>query len=846
MTQRHEKHANQFFPSRIAITRRNRSRHATANRKLSGATQTLSIEPLESRFCLSNCTPVECSDWMADLPDSVRLSEISIPGTHDTLTEYMNKVGLAFTSFAVAIEATDTQDMKLDEQLQKGIRFWDIRLTKVFNQFHGHHGIIDLNVKFDTVLKEAVTFLTAHPEETILMRVNTEESPGVGGVFNKSDVALLTDYFEENDAQRFLYVGGDTINATLGDVRGKMVLFSDNWEQSGVYRNRDIKAPDFNSADENDIMSIMRNHLSDDVDPSTADTFYRMGMTGESFPTKTPRAVALKVNPLAAKYFSNDLGLRTVGIVTMDFPENSPSLIPGIIQQNDFGLTRLQVNAGGAAIPVGGKLWKSDANATAHHNHQSSNTSPVISQIDMTHPSLPAGTPMEVFQTERWDPSGGDDMQWSFPVKPGDYAVRLYFVENFLPRPRARVFDVEIEGQQFPHLNDIDIFARAGKSNRGIVETVFVNVRDDTLDIDFHHVNDNPQISGIEFFRRPANDDFANAATIAANQSVVVDITGATREVNEPGHGFRELPNTVWYKWTAPTSGEAFVSATGFNFDFAFVAVYAGSSVNSLSEVVSLKSVYQPEGFIARAGTTYQIVVFGSPDPPFGQTGSMQLTFIGQNNDNFVHAAAITPGQFIEINITEMTREFSEPLHAGNPSEKTAWYTWTAPSTAIARITTTGSDFDTILAVYTGSSLNNLSPLVFNDDVQPGVITSELTFGTQAVTTYHIALAGYSAFAGNADLMLSFPFDAGVGVFATREAGDANGDDLFDQLDIVQVLQTGKYLTRASAKFEEGDWNDDDVFDQLDIAAALATGNYLLGPPEFEFDFGFELDLGEG
>jgi hypothetical protein len=59
--------------------------------------------------------------------------------------------------------------------------------------------------------------------------------------------------------------------------------------------------------------------------------------------------------------------------------------------------------------------------------------------------------------------------------------------------------------------------------------------------------------------------------------------------------------------------------------------------------------------------------------------------------------------------------------------------------------------------------------------------------------------------------------------------GDANRDQGFDQLDIVQVLQTAKYLTGEPATWSEGDWNGDGVFDQGDIVAALATGNYMQG-----------------
>ena len=61
------------------------------------------------------------------------------------------------------------------------------------------------------------------------------------------------------------------------------------------------------------------------------------------------------------------------------------------------------------------------------------------------------------------------------------------------------------------------------------------------------------------------------------------------------------------------------------------------------------------------------------------------------------------------------------------------------------------------------------------------------------------------------------------------KTGDANRDGVFNQLDLVHVLQAAKYDTREPATFSEGDWNGDGVFDQLDIVAALQTGNYLQG-----------------
>jgi hypothetical protein len=65
--------------------------------------------------------------------------------------------------------------------------------------------------------------------------------------------------------------------------------------------------------------------------------------------------------------------------------------------------------------------------------------------------------------------------------------------------------------------------------------------------------------------------------------------------------------------------------------------------------------------------------------------------------------------------------------------------------------------------------------------------------------------------------------------------GDSNHDGTFDQLDMVQILQAGRYLTGRPATFEQGDWNQDGRFDQLDIVAVLATGSYLQAADQAAF-----------
>ena len=85
-------------------------------------------------------------------------------------------------------------------------------------------------------------------------------------------------------------------------------------------------------------------------------------------------------------------------------------------------------------------------------------------------------------------------------------------------------------------------------------------------------------------------------------------------------------------------------------------------------------------------------------------------------------------------------------------------------------------------------------------------------------------------------------FENGVSTDTVLQAGDADQDLDFDQLDLVQVQITAKYLSGQAATWGEGDWDGapggepgnppagNGLFDQLDIIAALSAGTYLTGP----------------
>ena len=100
----------------------------------------------------------------------------------------------------------------------------------------------------------------------------------------------------------------------------------------------------------------------------------------------------------------------------------------------------------------------------------------------------------------------------------------------------------------------------------------------------------------------------------------------------------------------------------------------------------------------------------------------------------------------VTANTVGATREPAEPLHAGVTSSGSLWWSFDAPSAGALSLTTLGSGIDTVLAVYTGSTVGSLTPVAANDDATG--TSSAVSFTATEGTRYRIAVAGKGAAAG--------------------------------------------------------------------------------------------------
>ena len=192
-------------------------------------------------------------------------------------------------------------------------------------------------------------------------------------------------------------------------------------------------------------------------------------MFSDAFDDGTPRSLGPgEAVTVAVTFRPTASGPRSASLNVAHTGSNTPLRVPLAGDAGPAGSSTVlyRVNAGGPAVagPVGTPSWSEDssaqpspyANAAATGNLVATRTTPV----DLTHPSVPAGTPIELFQTERWDMAAGPNLAYAFPVPSGvAVEVRVYLAEMHAPLHvvGGRVFDVNVEGATA--FRDVDVFA---------------------------------------------------------------------------------------------------------------------------------------------------------------------------------------------------------------------------------------------------------------------------------------------------------------------------------------------------------------------------------------------------
>lgn len=186
-------------------------------------------------------------NWMKNIDGEKYISEISLPGSHDSGAKY-----------SIGDLSGKCQDVEIATQLTYGVRFLDIRL-----QYNGPgdfsiiHGIVDERRSYRDIHGDCIGFLERNPSETIIMSVKNEAG--------KNDDVFAAEFEKIIDEHSdYWYVGNDI--PKLDQVRGKIVLFARYKNNNyGVSLGSDWRDP--GSPDDHNTFDIVRDpytyHIQD-------------------------------------------------------------------------------------------------------------------------------------------------------------------------------------------------------------------------------------------------------------------------------------------------------------------------------------------------------------------------------------------------------------------------------------------------------------------------------------------------------------------------------------------------------------------------------------------------------
>lgn len=158
------------------------------------------------------------SNWMSTLPGMTPITQISIPGTHDSSTFLLEGMG-------------NCQHYDIETQLKSGIRYLDLRIKRGMAL---HHGIEDCKIDFPYVAEACMDFLKKNDGETIILELTIDDN-AMDDV--EEYIEDYSSYFWTKNYIPYIY-----------EVRGKMMIVrrfktptlgidlntSDVWPDDGV------------------------------------------------------------------------------------------------------------------------------------------------------------------------------------------------------------------------------------------------------------------------------------------------------------------------------------------------------------------------------------------------------------------------------------------------------------------------------------------------------------------------------------------------------------------------------------------------------------------------------------
>lgn len=325
------------------------------------------------------------SAWMASVDDETLISNMTIPGTHDsgtfvlygemTNTNAKKKVDNVWSAFERAYQELEgvvnwvrpdykfvpTQSINFEKQLDLGVRFFDIRAKKSGDSLQLFHGPYYCKVSFQEAVNVFINYLNKNDTETILISIKPEDEDNNTNEFASIVNGVVSQnpnyWYTGNDVPKLWQVrkkiilmprtgkigAGISLNALGSNTPGKCsrrVCYSDLYDPVGInieMNNYIDSTIAFNTKDpyvyKREAISRFMNLAQENINGGLylSGQLFVTFTSANSPPVIDPRSYANSINP----WLMPDVVRREngpIGIVVMDYP--SIELVRFLISSN--------------------------------------------------------------------------------------------------------------------------------------------------------------------------------------------------------------------------------------------------------------------------------------------------------------------------------------------------------------------------------------------------------------------------------------------------------------------------------------------------------------------------------
>ncbi|CZT16902.1 uncharacterized protein RCC_02737 [Ramularia collo-cygni] len=297
-------------------------------------------------------------DWMSRLNDDRLMSSLSIPGTHDSAT------------YTRPWPFVSTQDLSIQEQLNSGIRYFDLRVGLRNDVPEMCHGVAFLGLQLSDVLDVMYAFLEQHPREAIIVQIKQDRKA------QKSTIHFSHAIVQAISLRRERWRTANT-TPTLAELRGRIQLFRrftgpslfaygidvSQWQDNPAepfticnkvqlvtvqdhYSCSDPKSlPSLIDSKGGDVANLLK-RAAEDPDPEHWYVNFTSAFEVNFFFQIPPKSIAVGgyyllrwidgMNARVEAYLQDRAGGKRYGIVAMDFPELGAKELISLIVLSNF------------------------------------------------------------------------------------------------------------------------------------------------------------------------------------------------------------------------------------------------------------------------------------------------------------------------------------------------------------------------------------------------------------------------------------------------------------------------------------------------------------------------------